>query len=83
MVRLGLGSYAYELTVDEGKPSVKRGKGEADVELTDRALSMVYLGDRSFRSLAQSGLVDGEPDTLLQADAMFNVSPAPQCLTQF
>jgi hypothetical protein len=45
---------------------------------------MAYLGDRSFRSLAQSGHVDvSSPDVAVLADAMFSTAPAPQCLTLF
>jgi hypothetical protein len=44
---------------------------------------MAYLGDRSFRSLAQSGQADGAHEALVRADAMFSTSPAPQCLTLF
>lgn len=82
-LRIGLGTATYELTVEDGKPAVKKTKAEADLDVTARALSMAYLGDRSFRSLAQSGLVVGDADALVRADAMFSTSPAPQCLTLF
>jgi len=83
-VRIGVGAQTLELSVDEGEPAVKRVRGaDADVSLTARGLSMVYLGDRSFRSLAQSGHAAGDDESLVRADSMFSVSPAPQCLTLF
>jgi predicted acetyltransferase len=82
-LRLGVNGHTFDIAVDEGKPVVKRVKADADVAVTARGLSMAFLGDRSFRSLAQSGNAVGRADALLQADAMFSVSPAPQCLTLF
>ncbi|HUR50298.1 MAG TPA: GNAT family N-acetyltransferase [Acidimicrobiales bacterium] len=82
-LRIGVGDCVYEMTVDGGKAEVQTTRAAAEVTLAPRALSMVYLGDRSFRSLAQAGLatIDAEAGSL--ADAMFSVSPAPQCLTLF
>jgi len=82
-LRIGLGPQTFELSVEDGKPSVKRTKADAEVDLTARGLSMAFLGDRSFRSLAQSGQAVLDPATALRADAMFSTSPAPQCLTLF
>jgi hypothetical protein len=62
---------------------VKKVNADADVDVTGRGLAMAYLGDRSFRSLAQSGQAILDPETALLADAMFSTSPAPQCLTLF
>ena len=82
-LRIGIGATNFELAVDDGKPVVKRSKANADVAVTPRGLAMAYLGDRSFRSLAQSGLASGTTDALVRADALFSTSPAPQCLTLF
>jgi predicted acetyltransferase len=80
---IGVLDKTYELTVDDGKPSVKRIKADADLDLTPRGLAMAFLGDRSFRSLVQSGQAFTDPETALLADSMFSTSPAPQCLTLF
>ena len=78
-----MGADTYELTVDDGKADVARVTADADVSVTPRGLAMAYLGDRTFRSLAQSRLAQAHGDAAVRADAMFSVSPAPQCLTLF
>lgn len=82
-LRIGVGSATFDLTVDEGKPSVKKVRADADLTCSPRGLAMAFLGDRSFRSLAQSGHVTTDPHAGLLADSMFSTSPAPQCLTLF
>jgi predicted acetyltransferase len=82
-LRIGIGASTFDLTVEDGKPAVKRVRADADVDITPRGLAMAFLGDRSFRSLAQSGQAILDPDTALLADAVFSTSPAPQCLTLF
>lgn len=82
-LRLRMGDSTYELTVDGGKADVSTTTDSADLEVTRRALAMAYLGDRSFRSLAESGLAKFQAGAGNLADAMFCVSPAPQCLTLF
>ena len=82
-LRIGVLDATYELTVDQGKATVSRVTADADVSIAPRALAMAYLGDRSFRSLSQSGLAQADRESAVLADAMFSVSPAPQCLTLF
>ncbi|HEY7022476.1 MAG TPA: GNAT family N-acetyltransferase [Ktedonobacterales bacterium] len=56
----------------------------ADLSLDVAALGATYLGDVSFTSLTQAGLVREEtPGALARADAMFATFPAPYCSTRF
>lgn len=74
----------YRLVVNDGLVTCERSDAEPDLAVAQRALASVYLGDRSFRSLAESGLVRvNDRLAAARADAMFAVSPAPQCLTLF
>jgi predicted acetyltransferase len=80
---IAVGETTAELIVEEGKPSVTATNAMPDITIAPRALAMAYLGDRSFRSLAQAGLAIVDRDAAVVADSMFSVAPAPQCLTLF
>jgi predicted acetyltransferase len=80
-------SGTWRIEVIDGHTKVEHitNGSEADITTSPRGLATAYLGDRSWRSLAGSGLVrigNGARNAAL-ADAMFAVSPAPECLTTF
>lgn len=82
-LRVGVGGTTYELSVDGGKADVAPTSAEPEISVTPSGLAMAYLGDRTFRSLAQSGLATVDAQSVGLADAMFSVSPSPQCLSLF
>jgi predicted acetyltransferase len=64
--------------------NVESVRDEPDIAVSARGLAIAYLGDRSWRSLADAGLARvSSPRAAAIADAMFSVSPSPQCLTVF
>ncbi len=52
---------------------------DPDLSLPVDALGAAYLGGVPFTTLAAAGLVQGAPDALARADAMFASTPLPYC----
>jgi predicted acetyltransferase len=74
----------YRLEVKGGTAEVTRTDAPADVWTSARGLACAFLGDRAWRSLAESGLARfDDAGAAARADALFSVAPSPQCLTQF
>ena len=65
----------YVLRVSGGRGTVRRGGGGA-LRLDVRALSPLYSGHLTARTLASIGQLDAEPDALAHADGIFT-SPHP------
>ena len=72
-----------ELTVENGKASCLPTDASPDVTLGADALGAVYLGDVSPSVLARAGRVEGSPDALHLADALFRWHTAPWCADEF
>jgi predicted acetyltransferase len=69
----------YELVVEDGVgrcTPTTRGPG---VAFSTRTLSTLFLGCASASQLARAGLVQGRPDTILDADRLFYSPVAPWC----
>jgi predicted acetyltransferase len=82
----------YRLDINDGVGACERAgsaggaaAGEcADVTTTSRALATAFLGDRSWRSLADAGVVQlANPPAGARIDAAFATGISPQCLTVF
>jgi len=56
---------------------------EPDVRLDAADLGSIYLGGVRLLALAAAGRVEGSPDALRRADAMFTWHPAPWCQDVF
>ena len=74
---------SYRMTVSGGTAEMARANGSADLNLSVKALALLYSGRRSARALAAWGMVDGAPDALRQADALFATPHAPHCPDHF
>ncbi len=57
----------------------RRTDAEPDITLESADLAAVYLGGARLRTLRQAGRVQGEPEALTRADAMFSWDPLPWC----
>jgi predicted acetyltransferase len=53
--------------------------GTVDITLAAAELGATYLGGARFATLERAGRLEGEPDTLRRADAMFAWEPVPCC----
>ncbi len=73
----------YRLTVSNGSAEVERISGAAELRLGIKALASAWCGYRSVRKLAAWGLVDGDEDAVLRADALFATAHAPHCPDHF
>lgn len=58
---------------------VRATTAAADIELSVRALSSLYSGNRSAQQLANAGLLAGAPDTLVKLDQIMRTRYAPHC----
>jgi predicted acetyltransferase len=67
----------YRLEAGEDESTVTRTTGSADLVLSVAALSTLVSGYRSATHLSRAGLVEGAPDALRLADAMFATAYAP------
>ena len=73
----------YRLTVSDGVADVTSCTGVADIQLSVKALASLYAGRRSARELFAWGLLDGDEDAVLRADALFATRHAPHCPDHF
>jgi predicted acetyltransferase len=70
----------FELEVSDGRASVARSTGEADIELHVRDLGSVYLGGFTFARLERAGRVRTlTANACARADALFRTDVAPFC----
>lgn len=70
----------FRLEVSDGRTSMARASGEADIELHVRDLGSVYLGGFTFAQLERAGRVRGlTPNACARADAVFRTALAPFC----
>jgi predicted acetyltransferase len=69
--------------VDGGQPSVERVTGEADLTLPVAALASLYSGFRSATELSRAGRLEGAPEALRRADALFRTAYRPHVLEGF
>ena len=74
---------SYRLTVAGGTAEVGRANGSTELNLSVKALALLYSGRRSARELAAWGMVEGAPAALRRADALFATSHAPHCPDHF
>jgi predicted acetyltransferase len=76
------GTYALEVAGEDA--TCVRTHGDADIVTSAQVLATTYLGDRSWRRLAEAGAVQVRSTRAAAlADAMFGTSSPPQCLTVF
>ena len=73
----------YRLTVTAGQPSVERVTEAPNLTLPIAALSSLYSGFRSATELQRAGRVEGAPEALRRADALFRTLYRPQVLEGF
>ena len=79
----------FRLQVESGAATCERvssapvGPAGADVALPVSDLGARVLGAGSFRAVARVGRIQGEPDALALADAMFDADPPPWTDTKF
>lgn len=69
----------YELEVSSTGAKCKKTSDDANITLSVTSLGALYLGGHRFKTLAQTGLVQGDPKELVAADKMFSWSCAPWC----
>jgi predicted acetyltransferase len=69
----------WHLDVGPQGAEVRATAAAADIELSVRALSSLYSGNRSAQQLANAGLLAGDPDTLVKLDQMMRTRYAPHC----
>ena len=74
---------AWRLCVSGRTAEVSPAKGNADIVLPVKALALLYAGRRSARELAAWGMLEGSPDALRRADALFATRHAPHCPDHF
>ena len=58
-------------------------KETPDIRLTAKALTSLFTGFRSATELANWGLLDGDRDAVVRADAVFRTRHAPHCPDHF
>ena len=69
----------WHLDVGPQGAEVRATAAAADIELSVRALSSLYSGNRSAQQLANAGLLAGDPDTVVKLDQMMRTRYAPHC----
>lgn len=69
----------WRLSVDETEPACSTSGDEPDLWVDLEDLGACYLGRARFRALARAGRVQGTPEALARADAMFGWDPQPWC----
>ncbi len=73
----------FDLTIESGKAACCPSDASPDLTLGADALAAVYLGGASPSVLARAGRVEGSPDALRLADALFRWHTAPWCIAEF
>ncbi len=73
----------WRLCASGGTAEVGAAPGGADIVLSVKALALLYAGRRSARELAAWGMLEGEPEALRRADALFATRHAPHCPDHF
>lgn len=73
----------HRITVSDGAAEVTSFAGDTDIQLSVKALASLYAGRRSARELFAWGLLDGDEDAVLRADALFATRHAPHCPDHF
>ena len=73
----------WRLGVSGGTAEAGPAGGDADIVLPVKALALLYAGRRSARELAALGMLEGGPDALRRADALFATRHAPHCPDRF
>ncbi len=73
----------WRLSVADGSAEVTPGAASADLQLSVKALALLYTGRRSARELAAWGMLEGAPPALRRADALFATPHAPHCPDHF
>ncbi|MDR9450817.1 MAG: GNAT family N-acetyltransferase [Acidimicrobiia bacterium] len=71
------GTYLLDTTGD--KPECHPTHAEADLTITAADLGSIYLGGVRLLDLARAERVEGTPEAIAGADAMFQWHPAPWC----
>lgn len=69
----------YELEAGPDGAKCRASSAEPELRLRVQALGSVFLGGHRFQQLARAGWVEGEPDALRRADALFTWDPLPWC----
>jgi predicted acetyltransferase len=69
----------WELEADPDGGSVKPSDADADLTLHVDDLAAMYLGAVAPSSLARAGRVEGPPEAIARADALFATAEAPWC----
>ncbi len=69
----------YELEASERGAECKPTRAEPELRLGAAELGAVYLGGNRLQTLARAGRVEGQPEALRQADALFAWDPLPWC----
>jgi predicted acetyltransferase len=69
----------YELAAAADGVECRRSRAEPEIRLTAAELGAVYLGGNRFSTLARAGRIEGPPDALRRADALFTWDPPPWC----
>ena len=69
----------FELSGSPDGASCRRTTREPELELGIEELGAVYLGGNGFGPLARAGRIQGSPEALRRADALFAWDPAPWC----
>lgn len=73
----------WALSVRGGEATVGPPAGDADIAVSPKALSSLYTGSRTARRLAAWGLLQGSPEAVARADALFATHHAPHCPDHF
>ena len=73
----------FELSAEGGRASCRSTDASPDLTLGADDLAAVYLGGVSPSTLARAGRVEGAPEALRLADALFAWHAAPWCIDEF
>ena len=73
----------FELSAEGGRASCRPTDASPDLTLGADDLAAVYLGGVSASTLARAGRIEGAPETLRLADALFSWHGAPWCIDEF
>ena len=73
----------YRVRVEGGHAQVTPAAGAPDLALPVAALASLYTGFRSATQLARAGRVEGGPEALLRAEALFRTAYRPNVLEGF
>ncbi|MCA9071421.1 MAG: GNAT family N-acetyltransferase, partial [Planctomycetaceae bacterium] len=70
----------YELQTSADEPGdCRESSASTELELTPFSLGAVYLGGHRVGALARAGLIQGSPEAIQRADAMFRWHTEPWC----